>query len=487
MTLGELALLLGAELHGSPDVHANVNGVHRDSRRVAAGDVFVAIAGESSDGRRFAEAALAQGALAVVAEAPAAGPTLIVDDARRALGAAAHAVANRPTERLGVAAITGTNGKTTTAWLLRTILEVAAPKQVGLLGTVAASGKPSAFTTPEADDVARYAQQLCAEGHRYLVMEASSHGLALHRVEGVAFDVVAFTNLSQDHLDFHESMEDYAEAKARLFTELGTKHAVINIDDDFGATLPARCVAKDVLRVSPAGNRSAELWAEDVRFAAGGLRATLHWAGEAFSLSAPLVGAHNLENALVALGCAAALGVDKAEAVAALAQTSGAPGRLEKVADPAGRTVLVDYAHTPDALKNALAALRPLTAGKLIVVFGCGGDRDRGKRPLMGAAASAGADVLVVTSDNPRTEEPQGIIDEILPGIDQELAEGDVPESGYLVEADREQAIGLALRLAAPGDTVLIAGKGHEDYQIIGTEKRDFDDRLVAAAWLEKL
>jgi UDP-N-acetylmuramoyl-L-alanyl-D-glutamate--2,6-diaminopimelate ligase len=324
-------------------------------------------------------------------------------------------------------------------------------------------------------------------GATHLVMEVSSHGLSLHRVDAVRFRVAAFTNLTQDHLDFHGDLESYGDAKARLFLELGPATSVINVDDPFGAQLAGR-VRGSIVRCSMREGGIADVRARTWASTRDGIRAELETlAGDAV-LESPLVGAHNVENLLVAVGCGLALGYPLEAIVAGLRRAKGAPGRLERVPDPRDVAVLVDYAHTPDALARALAALRPITPGRLIALFGCGGDRDRQKRPKMGEAAGRGADVCVVTSDNPRTEAPGAIIDEILPGV----AAADQPviavtelvsaARGHVVLEDRAEAIRAAIASARPGDTVLIAGKGHEDYQIVGREKRAFDDREHARA-----
>jgi UDP-N-acetylmuramoyl-L-alanyl-D-glutamate--2,6-diaminopimelate ligase len=419
-------------------------------------------------------------------------PQLVVSDDRAALGPVAHALHDDPTAQLAVVGITGTNGKTTAAWILDQGLRALgqAPALLGTVASRAAGAKlePSSFTTPEADDLARFAAACVAAGSTHLVMEVSSHGLSQARTAGVHFRVAAFTNLTQDHLDFHETMAAYGEAKAALFLRHAPGVCVIHVGDAFGVELARRARAAGRTVCTVGCVETADLWAGDVVSSASGLTATIHNGPDVHPLRSPLVGAHNLENLLVALGCMTALGHDVAESLTALEHALGAPGRLERVPDPRGVLVLVDYAHTPDALRRAIASVRALTAGQLSVVFGCGGDRDADKRPLMGAAA-ASADHVFVTSDNPRTEDPDAIISQILPGL---LAEGRVAHDlgatdGFRVEADRATAISMALRHASPGDTVLIAGKGHEDYQIVGTEKRDFDDRVCAAAVIAEI
>lgn len=464
-----------------------VRDVQHDSRRVSAGDLFVAIPGEKVDGARFVADAIARGAAAVAAETDldVALPSLRVESARRALALAAHAVHGDPTAKLACVGVTGTNGKTTTTWIVDEAL-VASGKRPALVGTVETRGpgfrEPSAFTTPEADDLARFAERMVAAGATHFVMEVSSHALALSRADGIHFEVAAFTNLTQDHLDFHGDMAAYFEAKARLFTELRPKKAVINVDDPMGEQLAAR-IDRGATRVLTVGrtNPRAEMRVRQWSMSRAGIRASITHDGRGeLAIASPMVGAHNLDNLLLAAGILRALGTDADEIGRALAAVRGAPGRLERVDDPRDVAVFVDYAHTPDAVAKALDALRPITPGKLFVVFGCGGDRDRAKRPLMGEAAARRADVCVVTSDNPRTEDPRSIVDQIVPGV---LAGG---AKEHVVEVDRRTAIGLALARATAGDTVLIAGKGHEDYQILGTTKIHFDDREEARAAIAK-
>ncbi|MEM9068318.1 MAG: UDP-N-acetylmuramoyl-L-alanyl-D-glutamate--2,6-diaminopimelate ligase [Myxococcota bacterium] len=478
----ELSAFMAVEQRGT-DVE--VSGVRRDSRAVQAGDLFAAIPGANVDGARFVPAAKKAGASAVLAAhaLDASVPHLVVANVREALARSAHALYGHPAESLEVIGITGTNGKTTCAWLIDAMLS-SLGKAPALLGTVAQRAgearTPASFTTPEADDLARFVRSAVAAGSTHLVMEVSSHGLVQHRVTGVRFRVAAFTNLSQDHLDFHKTMRAYGEAKATLFRNHQPAVSVINVDDPFGAGLAAQ-LTTPVIRCSGQG-RSSDLRASDVRYDRNGIRAQLHYDGETVALESPLVGRHNLENLLTSVGVALGLDVPLVDAAAALRNAVGAPGRMERVPSK-GAAILVDYAHTPDALTNALATLRPITTGRLIVVFGCGGDRDAGKRPKMGAAASA-ADLAIVTSDNPRTEEPAAIVSAILPGMTVPKV-SDLAKNGYTVEVDRRKAIALAIHAAQDNDTVLIAGKGHEDYQIVGTQKFPFDDREVAKEALE--
>jgi len=463
--------------------------VQHDSRRVAPGDLFVAVVGERVDGTRFVDDAVRGGAVAIMSEREldTVVPQLVVDDARRALAPVAERVFGDPTSELALVGITGTNGKTTCAWLIEEVIARAGGKPA-LMGTVATRGpgvsRPAAFTTPEGSDLSRFARMVVDAGATHLVMEVSSHGLALHRVDGARFRVAAFTNLTQDHLDFHGTFEEYGAAKARFFTDLAPKRSVVNVDDEFGARLASRLDGP--ITCSANGNADAQVAVVEHEMGRDGIRADVRTPLGEVAIESPLIGAHNLENLIVTLGVAIALELDVAAVVAALRTAVGAPGRLERVADPRDVAVLVDYAHTPDALTNALAALRPITPGRLVVVFGCGGDRDRDKRPRMGRAAATGADLAVVTSDNPRTEDPQAIVDEILPGVSEvhgaSLDVASLPDAarGFVAITDRARAIETAVGACRAGDTLLIAGKGHEDYQIIGTEKRHFDDREEA-------
>ena len=489
VTLGDL-VREGAGRAVVGDAATVVRGVRHDSREIEPGDLFVALSGAQHDGARFVRDAIARGAAAVLATSAdgVGAPVLLADDPRRALALAAAAVYAHPTFALDVVGVTGTNGKTTTTHLLEAAL-AAAGARPALVGTVAmrAPGieRTTPFTTPEADAISRFAREALDRGATHLLMEVSSHALAQHRVDAVRFRVAALTNLTQDHLDFHGTMEAYAAAKATLFHELHPAAAVINVDDAFGQKL-ARDVSVPLWRVSTRADADAEVRALRVTMGRDGIRATVRTPSGDLELVSPLIGAHNLENLLVALACGLALEVDPQALLRGLATSPGAPGLLERVADPRGVAVLVDYAHTPDALARALAALRPLTPGRLFVVFGCGGDRDRTKRPQMGEAAAKGADVLVVTTDNPRTEPPARILEEIVPGVESasvsrvDAATLRGSARGYVVVEDRRTAIGLAVAAAKQGDTVLVAGKGHEDYQIVGTEKRPFDDRVVA-------
>lgn len=471
-----------------------VTGATQDSRRVVAGDLFLAIGGARTDGARFVNDAIARGAVAVAASEPLdvkVPSAVFCHPAREAVMRLSNAVYGDATRELVTVGITGTNGKTTTTWLLDEVL-TALGQEPALLGTIEARGPnyrdPSALTTPEADTIERFARQMKDAGATHLVMEVSSHALAQERVDGLTFEVVAFSNLTQDHLDFHGSMEAYFQAKSRLFFDLRPAHAVINVDDPAGQRIAERLRSARGATVTSVSSRGkdAEVRALSITARRSGMVIEAATPHGALHIESPLLGGHNVDNLLLAAGCVLASSRTPRPSMEALglalSAAKGAPGRLERVADPRDVAILVDYAHSPDALEKALIALRPITPGRLLCVFGCGGDRDRGKRPLMGAVAAAHADVSIVTSDNPRTEDPAAIVAEIEPGLSgvARVPTLSSTDRGYLAIVDRRTAIRTAIGAARPGDTVLIAGKGHEDYQILGTEKIHFDDREEA-------
>ncbi|UCH30272.1 MAG: UDP-N-acetylmuramoyl-L-alanyl-D-glutamate--2,6-diaminopimelate ligase [Myxococcales bacterium] len=474
-----------------------VTGVQHDSRRIEQGDIFVAISGETHDGARFVDDALAAGAVAVIAEQPVPRevPQLTVVNARVALGRAAELVYGSPSSALHTVGITGTNGKTTTAYLLKEAIEDDSGK-AALIGTtglmIGAAERPSPHTTPEGDDISRFAREALDEGATHLVLEVSSHGLSLNRVDALRFEVAAFTNLSRDHLDYHGSLGSYGDAKARLFTELSPGHAVSHVDDAFGADLASR-LAGSVIRCSRRPGSGAEILATEWSATRAGIHAKVDTPAGTVELRSPMLGEHNLENLLVALGCAHALGLDLDRVAAAWRTAAGSPGRLERIAHPADVAVLVDYAHTPDALERVLDTMRAVTPRRLIAVFGAGGDRDTGKRPEMGRVGVEHADLCVLTSDNPRTEKPQRILDAVEAGAKRagalRLDPGDLAGAaeGYCAILDRREAIRAAIAAAGAGDTVLLAGKGHETYQVIGSERAHFDDREEARAAIAAL
>ena len=497
MELEELlrAARVAAELRGEGSVE--IRDLAYDSRRAGRATLFFCFPGERTDGHDFAAAAVEAGASALVVERPLEldVPQALVEDARAAMAPIAAAFNGDPTSELGVIGITGTNGKTTTAFLVRHLLE-AAGHHCGLLGTVqqvvGGAVEEVERTTPEAIDLQRTFDRMLESGDEYCAMEVSSHALVLHRADAIHFAVKVFTNLSQDHLDFHADMEDYFEAKRLLFSgeggapiiELEGGVSVINVDDAYGRRLAedldcgsdGECVS-----YSAAGGQ-ADLSARDVTFDASGSRFVCATPEGEIEVRIPLPGDFNVSNALAALSVARALGLDLAAATAALASVEQVPGRFESIDEGQPFAVVVDYAHTPDSLENVLGAARRITSGRLISVFGAGGDRDREKRPLMGRAAAELSDVAVVTSDNPRSEEPAAIIEQIEAGID------DRASAEVAVEQDRRAAIAIALGRAAEGDTVVIAGKGHEQGQEFEDGRKiPFDDRDVAREELRKL
>jgi UDP-N-acetylmuramoyl-L-alanyl-D-glutamate--2,6-diaminopimelate ligase len=486
LTLGELLTELTAfepQLEGEASVR--VLDVEQDSRSVVAGTLFVARPGTKTDGLRFVQDAERRGAAAVLVGADAqppslACPVLRVRDVPRALGVAAEAVHQRPSRGLRLAGITGTNGKTTVSWLVQRALEDldVCCGRIGTLGIEAAGQhQETPLTTPEADTVSRGLAWMRSLGATHAAMEVSSVALATARVEALCFQVAAFTNLTRDHLDFHGSFEAYRQAKARLFLELGPEVSVLNQDDEFGRWLRGRAPGR-VITVGSSGEcdiHGAELVARPE-----GVVGTLSAFGRRLQLRTRLVGRHNAENLLVAFGVLAAFGADLGLAAAALSEVEPVPGRLERCdGSDDDCVVLVDYAHTPDALERVLSALSPVRGGKLICVFGCGGERDPGKRFPMGKAVGERAQLAILTNDNPRGEAPELIAEAVEAGL---RATG----VRYEVCLDRETAIDRAIAGAEPGDVVLLAGKGHETYQLLGTRSLPFDDREVARAALRR-
>ncbi len=498
MRLGALLDGLGAvTVEGDADVE--VHGVSADSRRVRPGDVFFALAGRTTDGRRHVTEAIARGAAAVVADVALDAPGAVgirCAHPRRLLAHVAARLAGDPSAALTLVGVTGTNGKTTTTYLLEGIWRAAGARP-GVIGTIAyrfaGESRPAPFTTPEAPELQAMLAEMRRAGVTHVAAEVSSHALAQYRADGLRFDAAAFSNLTRDHLDFHGDVESYYAAKVRLFHELlpasgkAGAVAVVNVDDAAGARLAAEVVGRCV-RVGRGPRADVRLG--EVASTLDGTSGLLAFDGRPTRFTSPLVGAPHAENIALAAATAWALGTDPAAIVAGIAAATPPPGRVERIAGP-GFTVVVDYAHSPDALERLLAAMRPLTTRSLITVFGCGGDRDRGKRPLMGDAAARSSDLVVLTSDNPRTEDPACILADIEPGVRaaglSPLARATPGARGYLVEPERPAAIALALRLARAGDLVVVAGKGHEDYQIVGTEKRHLDDREEVRRALEQL
>jgi UDP-N-acetylmuramoyl-L-alanyl-D-glutamate--2,6-diaminopimelate ligase len=498
MTLAEIE----REIPGDPvvegDASLRVFGVQNDSRAVEPGDVFVVRKGATHDGRAFVDGALAKGAVALLAAKDLAldakVPVLRVPNVADGLAYASAAVYGHPAFSLDVVGVTGTNGKTTTTHLVRAALDGAYGKPLcGVVGTVghtfAGQTIEAAHTTPEADELARILAIMKKRGATAVAMEVSSIALVLRRVAAVRFRVAAFTNLTQDHLDFHGSMDAYAAAKMELFTTMKPGLGVVCTDGDFGKKIASTIKSKCLKVRTEIGAKDADVFPLAIDAKPSGMRILAHVPGGpkgGLELATRLVGMHNVENLLVAIGVVAALDLPLDRAAAALATEPGAPGRLERCDGPEDDiVVLVDYAHTPDALGRVLDTVRGV-GKRVLCVFGCGGDRDPTKRRPMGEAVGKRANVAIITNDNPRTESPIAIAGPVEQGV---RAGGLLPRNdrdGYVVELDRKRAIALAVELAEPGDVVLVAGKGHEDYQIIGHDKRPFDDRKEARAALTK-
>ena len=472
-----------------PALDVEVKGLSTNSHACQPGDLFIGMQGTRVDGGEFWESAIASGAIAALISPQAAakcppqakGDALILtaEDMSKACAQAATSFYNYPAQQLKLVGVTGTNGKTTTTLLIEYLLSCTQPpKPTALFGTLYARWpgfeQTAAYTTPFAVELQQQLSSAVTAGCQFAVMEVSSHALAQNRVMGCAFDVGVFTNLTQDHLDFHRDLEDYFAAKALLFSpDYLQGRAVINADDPYGRRLIEQLDTEQVWSYS-VNNPEAQLWTTDLNYEPNGVSGMLHTITGEAPFRLPLVGQYNISNMLAAVGAALHLGLDLDDIVEALPKFPGVPGRMERVEIQPEQdiSVIVDYAHTPDSLQNLLKATRPFIKGKMICVFGCGGDRDRTKRPQMGKIAAELADVAVVTSDNPRTEDPERILQDILEGIPSTVEP--------MVICDRATAIRSAIRQAQPGDGVLIAGKGHEDYQILGTEKIHFDDREQA-------
>lgn len=471
-------LLAGVALTERRAGDVECSGICYDTRTMVPGCLFVALPGYKTDGHKYIAQALEQGAAAVLCQHPpeGEGPWLVTPDARAALAAVSANWFGHPARDLTLLAVTGTNGKTTTTYLLKAMLEGVLGARVGLIGTnqnmVGEEVLPAHRTTPESYEVQQLLREMADAGCTHVVMEASSHALVLHRLDGLRFRAGIFTNLTQDHLDFHGTMEAYRDAKGLLFRQSDT--AVLNLDDEAGRYF-ARTVAVPRLTYSERRDE-ADLTAKNLRLFPDRVEFEAVAEGAISRVRLPIPGGFTVYNALGVLTCGLALGLPLADCADALAKAPGVKGRIEVVPVPADFAVIIDYAHTPDALENILTTVRDFTAGRVICLFGCGGDRDRTKRPQMGAIAGSLADVAVVTSDNPRTEEPEAIIRDILPGLEGTAAE-------VVVEPDRRAAIRRALSLAKPGDTVVLAGKGHETYQEVGTQVLHLDEREEVAAY----
>lgn len=500
MTLRELLEKVpDSEAHG--DMAVNIGALTCDSRAVSPGTLFFALHGTQVDGHSYIGRAVAAGAAAVVLEdataAPAGLPWVKVPDGRAAMGRMSAQFYGAPTATKPLIGITGTNGKTTTTYLIEAIL-AAAGKPAAVLGTISyrfgATRIEASHTTPESTELQRAFRQLSDAGAQAFVMEVSSHALEQKRVDGCHFDVGIFSNLTRDHLDYHITMESYLDAKSRLFSELlrpsqekPRRRAVVNLDDPYGKEVARRAACPVVTfgtgegcDVRPAGSS----------LTVNGISASLATPAGEFQFASRLLGRFNLSNILAAVAAGIALDLPLAAIRHGIENHATVPGRMERVENGSAVTCLVDYAHTGDALENVLETLKEIATGRIITMFGCGGDRDNGKRPIMGRIAAAMSDLAIITSDNPRTEDPASILEQIRVGITplglreytrQELKDG-FAENGFTILENRHEAIRLAVSLARPGDILLLAGKGHEDYQIIGTVKHHFDDREEAAA-----
>jgi len=490
VTLEDVARATGGKLSGAEgDARAIVvSDVTHDSREARGGSLFVAIRGAKLDAHSFIGQVLEQGAIGVVSERERpgdfAGAWIEVADARVALAQASAEVQRHPSRELKLVGITGTNGKTTTAHLLAAVCE-AAGERVAVLGTVGYRIGEEQFkaehTTPEASAIQRFLRRAVEAGCGVAVMESSSQALDLRRCDALHYSVAVFTNLTRDHLDYHGTMEDYYQAKLRLFDgRLGSRPqtSIINLDDEYGVRLASELKASGARVVTYALDAEADVRARDVQYTLDGMRFSLRVLDKESPVSSPLVGRPHIYNMLAATTCGLALGYELEVAVRAFETCAGAPGRFERVAHTAGDfAVVVDYAHTDDALRNVLGTARDVVTkgGRVITVFGCGGDRDRTKRAPMGEAAASLSDIVILTSDNPRTEDPDRIL------ADTEVGLRRAARKPYLKIADRRAAIFRAIAEARAGDVVVIAGKGHEDYQIIGTETVHFDDKEVAS------
>ncbi|MGB5745818.1 MAG: UDP-N-acetylmuramoyl-L-alanyl-D-glutamate--2,6-diaminopimelate ligase [Desulfobacterales bacterium] len=507
---------LGARHHANlPDL--DIDSIHYRAQEVQPAGMFVAIEGQTADGHDFMHQALQKGAAAIVVQKEPPQPYLIkclaqseqsqpiiirVSDSRKAMADLSARFYGSPSESMTLIGITGTNGKTTVAYLIESIL-LRAGLKTGVIGTInyryGAKTFSNPMTTPESLDLQRILAQMLSEGVTHVVMEASSHAMDLYRVRSCWFDVAVFTNLSQDHLDFHGDMQSYWSSKRRLFTEYlaqGPKKdravAVINCDDPRGKEL-ADSLPMPV--ITTGSNAGCAIKAENYQCKLIGTAGKVATPEGSFDFKTPLAGVHNVENILSAVGAAAALKIAPSAIKAGIEGLSAIPGRLESIANNSGRFVYVDYAHTPDALDNAVSAIKEIAPARIICVFGCGGDRDKKKRPLMGEIVTRLCDLSVVTSDNPRSEDPLAIIEQILPGARQANGieysgrdlEAGFEKKGFVIEPDRRRAIELGIKASRRDDAVLIAGKGHETYQILGNATIDFDDREEARKVLHEL
>ena len=479
------------EMNGNPDIE--IKGISSDSRKADEGYLFCAVRGDNTDGHKYLDSAISNGATSVLVEdMPEKTSTnvtyVVVENTMEATPVAAANFYGNPTKKIRLIGITGTNGKSTTSYILDSIWKEKGCKS-GLIGTIEISygdvNMSSSMTTPDCIELTELLSDMNKKNIDTVSMEVSSHALDRNRADGCEFDAAVFTNLTQDHLDYHGSIENYYESKKKLFTNLLEKSekpgkvAVINSDDPYGARLADEVKCR-TLTYSLKSERS-DIYPDSFELSAAGIVAVIVTPEGKVNISSKLIGEHNLYNILASIGTAVGLGTPLETIEAALSNNINVPGRLERVENEDGIDVLVDYAHTHDALENVLSALTPLKKGKIITVFGCGGDRDIGKRPKMGKVSATYSDFVIVTSDNPRSEDPDAIIGEIEGGIKS----AGFDETIYKKITDRKEAIEYALGMAGRGDIVLLAGKGHEDYQIIGSRRIDFDDRVIASDYFK--
>lgn len=459
------------------DTEIPIHGITYDSRKVGPGFLFAAIKGEHLDGSRFVHDAVKRGATAILAESETSSvgiAQIVVPDVREAMAKLAASFYGEPCNDMTLIGVTGTNGKTTTTYLAESILR-AAGFSVGVVGTINYRYGDKTFntphTTPESPDLQKIFKEMADNGATHCVMEVSSHGLAQKRILGARIAGGVFTNLTQDHLDYHRTMEEYFASKSKLFTDFVAQEkngfAVINVDDQWGRQLSQRVGGK-IFRYSLSSD--AEIKPAQVAYSEKGIEAVVNTPIGNIKISSSLMGAYNLQNIMAAVGVGIGLGLDRQAVENGIVNLKKVPGRLERIVSDDGFQAVVDYAHTGDALERVLSTMRPLTKGRLITLFGCGGDRDRGKRPIMGEIATRLSDFTIITSDNPRSEDPLEIIKEIERGIKNGV------KGSYTTISDRHEAIRYAIGMAAPQDIILVAGKGHEDYQIIGDKKIHFDD-----------
>ena len=467
-------------LDTTADLNTEIAAVAYDSRKVTAGALFVAVSGFASDGNRFIPMAMEKGAVAVVTAKRPEGdvPYILVESDRLALALIGCNFYGQPAKAMTLIGVTGTNGKTSVTWLLKQVLEQVTGAKAGLIGTmenrIGDRVLPTDRTTPESFELQGLFASMRDAGCRYAIMEVSSHAIALHRVGGVHFDVAAFTNLTEDHLDFHKTMEHYCDTKAELFARCDK--AVLNADDAWFGRI-GRLASCPVVTTSVKG--AGNLYAKDVQLLSDGIRFTAVSQGEETAIALPIPGRFTVYNVLTVLGIVKALGIDLQAAAEALKTVQGVKGRVEVVPTDKPYTVLIDYAHTPDGLENVIRSVRDFCKGRIITVFGCGGDRDPIKRPIMGRIGVELSDVAIITSDNPRTEDPNGIIADILAGVTAEMGE-------YATVPDRRQAIRYAMDMAQKDDIIILAGKGHENYQEIHGVKHHLDEREEVAAHLKE-